>query len=319
MKRIIASATLLVVIGSAVSAGAADVHKSWTKFFKGDWTYDWQAKEGDFSERGEISYSLAAKGNVAIGRVTTENGDLELETWGWDSASKAMVLTGYSSNGSFWVVRYTDVTAEKMSGTGHGKLPDGRTWEGKQILTKTDDGFKVEAESVADGKQLITTGTITRNKPSDETGGIPPRALKELGYMVGKWKSENYVDDVRVGGGKHERKWVPGEYCLSFSWIGEEDGEKVVATGISGWDAKAQQMVEHWHSAAGEQVVVRYPLARMTAKEWAGTNSFTHSNGVVTSGRCKLTKVSDDEWIYVLETVQDGKKSVRKSVTKRVK
>jgi hypothetical protein len=142
----------------------AEPHQAWLRYFRGEWTYEWTSEAGDFSEKGQFKVTPAAQGRASIARIVTAEGAQEIEVAGWQPKSKALVFTGYSSNGGCWQVRYTEISENTMSGSGHGVLPDGRSWEQKCTLTRKDaNHIEIRAEGTAEGEKLITIGKLVRN------------------------------------------------------------------------------------------------------------------------------------------------------------
>jgi hypothetical protein len=317
MTRIVATLPLAVVLLTVCNARADHHHKEWMKFLKGDWKYDWRAEDGSFQEKGEVSYTLAANGNVVVGRITTENGDKELETWGWEPDTSTMVLKGYSSNGSNWHYEYTKVDSDEMKGEGHGILPDGSSWEGEATIKKEDGGFVVRIEGTTDGKETVSIGKLTRKAFGDGEAEVPKKVLDGIGLLVGRWETTTYVNGEKVGIAKSERNWVPGEYCLQIDFSAEEDGSKRSGTGLFGWNAKTQQVVDHWFFAEGAYFTARYPLEKMGEKSWAGTFSFVEASGREVSGRCRLNRSTNGfEWTAWGD--RNGEATVRKAVSHKI-
>ena len=135
--------------------------------------------------------------------------------------------------------------------------------------------------------------------------------------MAGKWQTNVYEDDKKVGSSVGERKWAPGKYCLQFSTSLEINGEKFEGTGISGWTRKGRAIVEHWYASNGASLTVRYPLNKMKGNVWEGTHHLVNADGTERKGPCKLEK-GNDEWTYTSEWEQDGKTLSRKSVSRKV-
>jgi hypothetical protein len=316
MTRITA-VVVLAVVGSVASAGAEDHHRQWLRFFQGAWTYDWQSEVGDFSEKGEINYTLAAGRNVAIGRVTTEDGDKEIETWGWQSDTETMTLVGHSSNNAYWVYEYTEVGGDEMTGVGHGVNADGKKWEGKVTLTKQGKGFEVRMEGTASGEKAISVGKVVRKKPSRVESLVPEEVRKELRFMVGRWRTEIFTDDVKSGEGTHHRTWAADKSCLKMTWRGVEDGAPVQAFGLSGWDAKTGQVVEHWYDTLGRYGKVCYPVSKMSGERWEGTFDFSDAEGETMEGRCRLEK-GKGRWVFKTWWKEDGREVTGRNVTTRI-
>ena len=168
MTRLVGTISLLAVSLISINARADHHHKEWMKFFVGEWTYEWSAAVGEFSEKGELKTTRIVKGSGLLVRITTANGDKEVEVSGWQSDRNAFGLLGYSSNGGYWNIDYTDVGAKQMSGPGRGILPDGRKWEGRMTLTRKDDNnYEIKFEGTAAGEKLVSLSKTTRKKKAD--------------------------------------------------------------------------------------------------------------------------------------------------------
>ena len=157
------------------------------------------------------------------------------------------------------------------------------------------------------------------NSYSHAQDGIPKKAIKELDYMAGKWKTEVYENGKKIGTTEHERKWAPEKYCLHFTTTVNINDQSFKASGISGWTRKGRAVVEHWYGSNGASLTVRYPIRKMTADAWEGTYHRVDPDGKERKGPCRLEKKSADEWIYTSEWEEDGKKQSSKSITTRVK
>lgn len=316
MTRIVTAASLFVVWATVSTVRADHHHKDWFKYLKGDWTYEWKTEGGDFLEKGDVSYTLAAGGNVVVGRVTTEEGDKELETWGWEVDTETMVLKGYSSNGGHWFFEYTDVSEDRMAGKARGRLSDGDAWEGEAKLEKEGDGFIVRIEGTTAGKATVSIGKVSRKKFDEGEAEVPKKALDNIGFLAGKWETTTYVNGEEVGTAKSDREWVPGRYCLHVKFSAEEEGAERSGTGLCGWNPKTQQVVDHWFLAEGSYFTARYPLEKMGDDTWAGTFSFVEASGKEASGRCRLDKVENGfEWTARWDDA--GQSMVRKAVTQK--
>ena len=153
------------VAPNTTTAIADHHHLDWFKYLNGEWTYEWSAEKGDFSEKGSIRWRRAAKGESLIGNIETEKGDREVEIAGWDSKTKSIVVTGYSSNGGSWTIRYNEIGAgEVKADEASGVLPDGRPWQSESFSIKkvSEDEFEMRSIGTADGKPLDTVGKFRR-------------------------------------------------------------------------------------------------------------------------------------------------------------
>ena len=101
-----------------------------------------------------------------------------------------------------------------------------------------------------------------------------------------------------------------------MSGSGSENGRTIHYAGVSGWDAKGKQLLEHWHASDGLFLTIRYPLSEMKGDVWSGTLTLNVDNGTQQDGTCTLEKTKDG-FVFTARTTLDGKETVRKSVTRR--
>jgi hypothetical protein len=141
---------------------------------------------------------------------------------------------------------------------------------------------------------------------SQQQGSVPRDVLEQLKFMAGSWKEEN------LGGGgpattlKHERIWSPGKHCLIVEWKGIFNGVTVHATGVAGWDNERKEIAEHWFMSDGTYFHTAYPVADVSANEWAGTSSWIGSNGRRVTASCKLEKKGKDEFVWTARWKENG-------------
>lgn len=150
---------------------------------------------------------------------------------------------------------------------------------------------------------------------AEESNGIPKNARKALQYFVGNWESDVYQNGEKLGTSKGIRKWAPGKHSVVMTTSASENDIEVHTSGISGWDAQGQQLVEHWFGSNGLYAAVRYPLRGMKKDSWSGNFSVTFGDGKSYDGDCEL-QVKPDGWVWTARWKQDGKEMVRKSVTR---
>lgn len=75
---------------------------------------------------------------------------------------------------------------------------------------------------------------------------MPESVKAELGKLVGKWTMETVVDGETTKS-ELEAKWTANESVVIFHWSGIDfdTGLKNSGTGMLGWDALRQLVVEH--------------------------------------------------------------------------
>ena len=153
---------------------------------------------------------------------------------------------------------------------------------------------------------------------AEETSSIPDTVLNELEFMVGRWETEMMENGEKVGSATHERKWSVDKHCLVFTWSMELHGEKVEATGISGWNPKGKAVVEHWYGSDGAYLSIRWPIGKMKMDAWEGIHRFVKPDGKESKSPCRLEK-GDAQWIFTTEWEDaEGNKVSGKNITRKV-
>lgn len=161
---------------------------------------------------------------------------------------------------------------------------------------------------------LIATWTLAA-----ETPDIPKKALEEMGYRVGKWQADLYVDGVKQAQALPETTmWTPEKYCIIMHTTIHEKGVVFPATGITGWNAETKQLVEHWYGADGSYATFRYSLDKKK-DSWVGTAKWVYSDGTVAEGQSVVDKKSHDEWEWNASFTSDGKTHTYRAINRRVK
>lgn len=159
--------------------------------------------------------------------------------------------------------------------------------------------------------------------PSPLVGADPPqvpeKVLKELDFMAGKWEAVATEGDNPYRTLSDERVWSPGKHCLIFAWTGEkQDGSKLYASAVSGWNQGINQVMEHWYYSDGTWFEVCYPVEKMKDSVWEGTMSWCETDGRKISGTCRLEK-SKGEYTWIAEWTEEGQKHMAKLRTRKVR
>jgi hypothetical protein len=252
---------------------------------------------------------------------------------GWDAKADALVEHWYGSQGQSLMVRYPlgKMKQEVWEGTASFTTGDGKSSDGECQLTKTPAGYDYVARSSQDGKEVVFK-VITRRvnakeaaidsaRPREtgaELGNIPAKAIEAMSFFVGGWEGDDNTDGRKLGANHVQRRWAPGKHCFTIEWSGTHDGVASRSSGICGWDAKTDALVEHWYGSQGQSLMNCYPLGKMKENVWDGTFSFTTGDGKRTEGKGQFT-TTPDEGVWVGWSTQDGKEVVFKSVAHRVK
>ncbi|NLY02083.1 MAG: hypothetical protein GXY83_38865 [Rhodopirellula sp.] len=162
---------------------------------------------------------------------------------------------------------------------------------------------------------LVASSLATAN--GEPSGGIPEKARQAMSFFVGAWEGETFENGEKIGASADRRSWAPGKHCLTVEGAVNQNGVEFRAAGVTGWDAKANAVIEYWHASGGESLMVCYPLETMKDNAWDGTHRLTLGDGKVTEGDCRLTKTPDG-FEYVARWMEEGKEVVHRSVTRKV-
>lgn len=157
---------LIIVACTVLSCGISlgeQPHEKWLKYFSGVWDYE----ISPVGERGTIEYRSVAGGNAVVAEYRSTNNTSAVETMGWDSHRKLMLINGYgSSDGSFWRVEIDSFDGDSYSGKHFGVLPNGSDFECTFEMKKFDENrcqWKLTGRAT-DGTPLRLTGTWTRQQ-----------------------------------------------------------------------------------------------------------------------------------------------------------
>lgn len=152
-----------------------------------------------------------------------------------------------------------------------------------------------------------------------EHGPVPAKALKELKYRVGEWKSTGFANGVQQPNpGSETTRWCPGKRCIRITSSFEENGVRIQGCGIVGWNAEKQQLVEHWYTSDGGYATFCYSLDK-EPDAWVGTFKWVYADGKIHAGDSVVEKKGDDLWEWKASCVDDGKKLTWRTINKRVK
>ena len=99
---------------------------------------------------------------VSIGRFTGAGGTSGIEISGIRDGKE--IVSGDGSQGNFWNLEFTKRTAETAEASNSGKLPDGRTIEGKYVCRRIDEkSWTWEfTGKTCDGEDLTMKATYKR-------------------------------------------------------------------------------------------------------------------------------------------------------------
>ena len=178
--------------------------------------------------------------------------------------------------------------------------------------------MKVAAASLTAVVALWMMAPTTIGAPADESARVPKKALDALRFFVGNWESETIENGEKIGQDSDKRRWAPGKHCVTMVSSGDEGGALLHSSGLSGWDAKSKQLLEHWYGSRGLYAAVGYPLDGMGKDVWKGTFTVIFADGKAYDGECELEK-TEDGFVWTARWKQEGKEFVRKSIARRVK
>ena len=159
---------------------------------------------------------------------------------------------------------------------------------------------------------------LSAGAPAGEPAKVPQKALEALSFFIGDWESETSENGVTIGNDVDRRRWSPGKHFVVMESSGTENEVEAHFAGISGWEAKTEQLVEHWHGTNGLYAEVQYPLRGMKGDLWEGTHTVVFGDGKEISGNCQLKKTKEG-FVWTAQWKQDGKDFERKSVARRIK
>ena len=302
------SLALVVVVSAALVAQTPPSHHEALKdvaWWVGTW--DVKGKMSDGREfKGQHTWRWSLDKNFLAGEIVSSGDGKKVEEAkfivGWDPITKE--IKGWE----FWKDGYRGTFAVTERGThleGLGEGPDGaEKWTGITNLSDDTNSYTYKATiKRANGTEAVFQFKAARKEASQkradhtETTGIPPDALKALQFFVGKFKGETFENGEKIGGGTDERKWMPGKYCILMTGTDTEGGEERYSVGLSGWDAKGQQLVETWHVSNGLHAIVRYPLSGIKPGSWQGNFTVTFGDGRGYDGTCVLV-IEDKGWTW---------------------
>ncbi|MGI6414813.1 MAG: hypothetical protein ACOX1P_04025 [Thermoguttaceae bacterium] len=336
MRASILASTLLLFVMAVPAFGQKATKKEFQEYCKlnqGRWIGDvtWVADWPGFGTKGEkvtgyFVAEMAEDGNAMAIRFFGGNGSATGLCY-YDAGAKEIKFVWVHSSGFV-----THNNAYKKDGkwieAGTGTLPDGTKTAAISTLTMSDGGKTMTAtgsgtvggEKTDDQHDVWrrvsnASTSAVRAKPSGE---IPKKAREALSFFVADWEAESYDGDKKVATSVDRRAWAPGQHCLTLDWSGTTDGVPWRASGIAGWDAKADAIIEYWHGSFGQSLVVCYPLDKMTPTVWEGTSRFTAADGTSSEGPCRLTKTPVG-YEYVAPSKHDGKETIYRSVARRLK
>jgi hypothetical protein len=249
MKRGIAIGLILTLTCSVTVKADEPLHQSWMKFINGQWTYKWTSQDGEDDEAGNVTIKWAANGRARTTTILTENGDRESELVGWQGDRGVLLVVGFSSNGGYWHLEYSDLQAQTMNGSGYGVLPDGKPWKGKLTVTrKSGNAYEIHCDGTAGGEPFVTVGRHDRVLTPGQ------QAMQKLAFLIGEWEN-------RKSDGTTERvssRWINNESYMLTS-IGDY-------TEIAGWDLEEKQIVSWGFGTHGGQG--KYYWTQVDDKTW---------------------------------------------------
>jgi hypothetical protein len=112
---------------------------------------------------------------------------------------------------------------------------------------------------------LLGSGLAFGEEPVE----TPKEILKELGYLVGSWKTEGRTGDEKSTG-TWSARWAQGKHCLieqsSYTQAGEDQPR--ISAGVIGWDPIKKRITHHNFWSNGECYSLRWAVKSPT--EWEG-------------------------------------------------
>ncbi len=249
MKRFTILGLFLMLSSSVPVKAEEPLHQRWMNFISGQWTYKWTSQDGEHDEAGEVAVKRAADGRARTTSILTENGDRESELVGWQGDRGVLLVTGFSSNGGYWHIEYTDLQDDTMSGAGYGVLADGKPWKGELTVTRqSGDAYEIRCSGTAGGEPFSTVGQHNRMLTPGQA------AIRKLSFLIGEWENTK-------SNGATERvssKWINNNSYM-LTTIGDY-------TEIAGWDLEEKQIVSWGFGTHGGQG--KYYWTQVDDKTW---------------------------------------------------
>ena len=140
-------------------------HKEWWDFLLGSWNYENHlGPAGD--EKGELKFEMAPAGEALLAQWKSEDGSSALEVAGWQADKKIVQVNGYGNEGGYWQLEISKLGTDVQEGTHRGRLPDGTTYSGKTVLTKTGEHSWTWAFEGKDsnGQEIKMNGEVERSR-----------------------------------------------------------------------------------------------------------------------------------------------------------
>lgn len=142
-------------------AHAEDAAKCPWEFVTGKWK---QSDDSGYS--ADIEWNSAGDGDAVVGTWTDKDGAKYTELVGWRPEKKMLVATGYGTNGSYWELKATKVTASMIKGKIVDRRPDGMTYTGTWQCKKVSDDLIETNFTGSDGsdQKITIKGAFKRVK-----------------------------------------------------------------------------------------------------------------------------------------------------------
>jgi hypothetical protein len=115
-------------------------------------------------------------------------------------------------------------------------------------------------------------------------------AKNAIEFMAGEWEYVSTVDGEETKGTSY-RVWSQDRTCLVMSI----QGKRLNATGIMGWDAANNQLVETWYNSLGERIELRY--VSISNSSWEGASVVETADGKNT-GTIRLEKKGENAFTF---------------------
>ena len=126
----------------------------------GQWTA--QATWGDDKSEGEHRIRWSSGRSCVIEQITFSDKDgkaQQTNLWGWDLATKSIMIYGFTSRGDQFVMQFNDLSNDKWTGHGKGTF-QGKEWKSPASVELTKDSIKYE--DTTEGKPYVL---VLKRKP----------------------------------------------------------------------------------------------------------------------------------------------------------
>jgi hypothetical protein len=133
---------------------------------------------------------------------------------------------------------------------------------------------------------------------AEDNGKIPANVRAEFEFLVGNWEVEGTLLGEAFAG-VATIDWAPGKQCV----ISSVDNPLVTATGITGWDPIANEIVQTWYRTDGVRIESR--IQHYSPAGWEGVSTLQEPSGVLKKGKSVIEKAPDGKSFRFANSLDD--------------